>query len=373
MLPKTKQKLTFNTFATDSWIYQMMRIAKPSNAIVSFLLTATRHFALGGGGLAIFFLLLRGKGTLSGFLSDFLFNGCLWVVLGFGNGFLIELLDRYISWLEQPIKRLIYSLLITIVYTTIAGTIVFTLYMSIYYDLPASRSFQEVDKGFLLTVIGITIVVSLVMHGRGFLLSWRASAVEAEQHKRIALASKYESLKNQVNPHFLFNNLNVLSTLVYKDQDLAARFIKQMSKVYRYVLETKDQEVVSLKTELEALNAYIFLVKIRFGENLRFQIDIPTTDKMVVAPLTLQMLVENAIKHNVVSKLKPLSVQLMTKGDDILIINNLQPKSNQQESIGIGLPNIKDRYSLLSDRAVEIEETEQEFIVKVPIVKMENE
>jgi len=167
------------------------------------------------------------------------------------------------------------------------------------------------------------------------------------------------------------NSLNVLSTLVYRDPDLAAKFIKQLSKVYRYVLEAKNKEVVPLETELKTLESYLFLVKIRFGGGFIFDNQIPNHLKGHLAPLSLQMLVENAIKHNIADKNSPLQVQLYEEAGRIIVDNNLQLKRNLQHSTGIGLSNIKNRYQYLSDIPVTIQETHQYFKVGLPLIQVE--
>ena len=371
-----KQKVIFsaNKNGHPQGVHAILAMSERKSKIKDHLLVALRHFIIGGGLLTVIFTLSFEDGfELKQFIRQWGLNGSLWVALGMGNGFVLDYIDKYISWLDEPLKRFVVSTLATIAYTLTAGITVFVVYFSIIYKISFARAYQEIDMGFWIPVTGITVVVSLFLHGRSFLLSWRESVVEAEQHKRAALASKYESLKNQVNPHFLFNSLNVLSTLVYKDQDLAARFIKQMSKVYRYVLETKDQEVVPLKTELEAIDSYIFLVKIRFGENISFEVNVDADEDMVVAPLTLQMLVENAVKHNIISKADPLWIKIYQVDEYIIVENNLQIKNNQQESMGIGLPNIKERYQLLSDDELKVEENNETFKVYIPIVRLKEE
>ena len=376
MVRMIKQKTIFSItkIGHPRDVHTTLSMSERKSKIKEKLFEGIRHFTIGGGLLTVIFAISYRQGLEPKQLAlQWGINGSLWGTLAMGNDFVLNFIDKYISWLEEPIKRFIVSTIATITYTLISGVAVFVLYFSLVYHISFAKAYQEINMGFWLPVTGITVVVSLFLHGRSFLLSWRESVVEAEQHKRVALASKYESLKNQVNPHFLFNSLNVLSTLVYKDQDLAARFIKQMSRIYRYVLETKDQEVVPLKTELEAIDAYIFLVKIRFGENISFEVKVDADEDMVVAPLTLQMLVENAVKHNIISKADPLWIKMYQEENYIIVENNLQIKNNQQESMGIGLPNIKERYQLLSDHELKVEDNNETFKVYIPIVRLKEE
>jgi LytS/YehU family sensor histidine kinase len=185
------------------------------------------------------------------------------------------------------------------------------------------------------------------------------------------LSAKFETLKNQVNPHFLFNSLNVLTSLVYKDPDLSAKFIKELSNVYRHVIEVKDLEVVSLKQEIEFLLSFTFLLKMRHSEGLNVNINLKKVDEYNVVPLALQMLVENAVKHNIVSGEEPLSIDIYLENQYIVVHNNLQKKTvRETTSSNVGLINIKARYENLTDIPVITEESDTDFIVKLPVLSI---
>ena len=299
------------------------------------------------------------------------YNGLLVSLLWIGNAYLATSIK--VSWIEQPRKRFFIGLVVTIIYTVIAASLAQIIFYFVWYGISPISSLSRISSFQYYNVIAITLLISTFLHGKEFLDQWKASVLEAERLKQAHLNARFESLKSQVNPHFLFNSFNVLSNLVYKDQDLAARFIKQLSVNYRYVLETKDKEVVPLSRELEALEAYIFLSKMRFGENLEIKIDLDPTEEIVLAPLTLQMLVENAIKHNVISKNRPLTIQIRNTEDAYIeVSNNLQLKNNRPVSSGIGLPNIRERYQYISDREVLIEESQAYFLVKIPLIKLQS-
>jgi len=187
------------------------------------------------------------------------------------------------------------------------------------------------------------------------------------------LQSQFEVLKQQVNPHFLFNSLNVLTSLIKLEPDLAERFSEQLSKVYRYVLENKDNELVDLNTELNFLDAYIFLLNIRFVDKLHVNIDIPESRRSdLIIPLAMQLLIENAIKHNIMSKSEPLTIDIFIDADNFLnIVNNLQERPSQLVSTGVGLKNIQNRYLLLNNTEPTFEKTGTRFIAKVPLVTFE--
>jgi LytS/YehU family sensor histidine kinase len=195
---------------------------------------------------------------------------------------------------------------------------------------------------------------------------------ETERLRSENIQSQFEVLKNQVNPHFLFNSLNTLITIIPENPPLAVQFAEKLSSVYRYILQNKDKELVSLQTELDFAKAYIFMLKIRFGEN--FQVNIQIPDKYLqnaIPPLTLQMLIENAIKHNIVSTEKPLILEMyVEKGDVLLVRNNFQKKKVGEQSTHLGLANIKNRYKYLTDKHVDVIATQVIFEVALPLIHL---
>lgn len=294
------------------------------------------------------------------YIWNVLFSSFAWITLWVVNGELNEFLDTKISWIEAPVKRLIAGVAGTIFFTVLALIIIIKAWEFIF-DIKFN-SYNDVVVNSLV----ITFFISLFFHGRGFLLEWRRSAVAAERYQKESVAANYQSLKNQVNPHFLFNSFNALTNLVYEDQDKAAKFIKQLSDVYRYVLDTRDKEVVPIEEELKFLNSYSYLQQIRFGNKLNINIDL-NNPKARVAPLALQMLIENAIKHNITSEEDPLFIKVYFENEHIVVENNLQKKQMiGDDSAGVGLENIVRRYEFLSDKKVEIIENNHSFIVKLP-------
>jgi LytS/YehU family sensor histidine kinase len=217
----------------------------------------------------------------------------------------------------------------------------------------------------------IAFIVSAVLISRSFLVQWRTAAIEAEQLKTERYAQQYQSLKDQLNPHFLFNSLNVLSHLVYDNPDTAAKFIRQLSQIYRYVLDVQYEELVSVQKELEFAENYLALQEIRFGDGLKYDISIDRHTSGFLPPLSLQLLLENAIKHNEASKAKPLLVALFIDNESLIVKNNLQPKKGvPEESTGIGLANIEKRYALLSTENISVQDQNGYFEVRLPILKM---
>ncbi|MDH4091372.1 MAG: histidine kinase [Cyclobacteriaceae bacterium] len=293
------------------------------------------------------------------------FSFMLWVLLWRGNNLVTYYVSGKISWFKFPVKRLVVAIITTIGYTLLAVIGTMLLFESLF-DFNFGSSFIWT----IYFAVGITILISLVLHSREFLLRGRQATLDAELLQKETIIAKYESLKSQVSPHFLFNSFNALTNLVYEDQDKAAKFIKQLSEVYRYVLDSRDKEVVSLDEERKFLTAYLFLQQIRFGDKLDLNIQLDGT-RSLVAPLVLQMLVENAIKHNIISTENPLKIYIYVEDEFIVIENNVQKKSVMfEESAGVGLDNIAKRYAFLSDKSVEISSGEK-FIVKLPIIPEE--
>ena len=205
-----------------------------------------------------------------------------------------------------------------------------------------------------------------------FFQEYRRQWMEAEELRRTSAQAQVQLVKSQINPHFLFNNLNVLSGMVIKDHPDANHFIEEFSKVYRYILNNQEKELVELKSELDFIQPYIFLLNKRFDEGLVVVIDVPDHYKnYYVIPVALQMLIENAIKHNIVSRNKPLHIEIHANGNQTLVVkNNLQLRKDAETSTRVGLQNICKRYELISGREVIISQTDKTFEVTLPLLNL---
>lgn len=301
---------------------------------------------------------------------DFVFSFAITVAMSFGGNVVESYYDQRISWIHSPVKRL---LLTGSTYLSYAFVVSFTI-VGIYSWTRGNFTLDNVPWklifNYSLMPMGIALGFMALFTTRSWLLEWRKSALEAEVLRNEKLSSQVQSLKDQLNPHFLFNSLNVLSNLVYEDADRSAAFIQKLSKIYRYVLEAQKEELIELEKEVDFAKNYLELQKIRFEESLQFSIDIED-QRGFLPPLSLQLLLENAIKHNVVSEEKPLAIQILRKGDELWVSNTFQPKISQSEpSTGVGLNNIRMRYQLISDKNIDVAKTEDEFLVRLPIVEL---
>jgi len=302
---------------------------------------------------------------LNGF---YLFGVISMVVLGVWE--LNRQVEKQVIKKSTGIHPLILLFLASIVHVVLVSTIsLFVLYMVL--GMPIQLNF---DHWKLLTAFGfrINLFLNCVSAIVFFMNRLKKAQLEAEQLKKQNIEARFEVLRNQINPHFLFNCFNVLSTLVHKDADASSTFIAQLSNVYRYRLYNQENKIVPLKEELAFLDSYTYLLRTRFNENLLIENRISDrSDIIMVAPASLQMLIENAIKHNVASKKLPLKIILEKRDDYIVVSNTLQKKEIEEESTRIGLRNIIDRYKLLSDQPVIIERTPSQFIVKIPVLQIE--
>jgi len=274
--------------------------------------------------------------------------------------------------IKQTKKRIIYSVITAVVYIIGADLMLRSFFTYFFPELMWSIESYPMHA---LKNISISFMVAMVYELTYFYYRWNQANLETEKLKTAQTASHLESLKNQISPHFLFNSLNTLAAIIPEDQVQAVRFTERLSDVYRYILQYKDREVVSLKTELDFIKSYLFLLKIRYPQNLTVEYNIAEPAlKKHIAPLTLQILVENAIKHNVISKTDPLTIEIYTDKDaNIIVRNKLQLKYIAKNSTKTGLENIKKRYQYLSEQSVQVINNGKQFLVYIPLINFDGE
>ena len=299
------------------------------------------------------------------FISSAVYSLAMGLSLWRGIGLVSILLDKYLPANLSPERSLVLHMTATLIYSGIA------IFLVNYYLYELLFGYNLLGDLRLFTIIGtiqlfIVIIITGVHYVVDFLRSLRQAIKEQEALKRESLHHKYEALKNQMSPHFLFNSLSVLSALVEQDKNKSQTFIRQLSDVYRYVLEQKGEELVPLEKEMEFVKSYIYLNQIRHDNSLKVEINIPEL-KGYVIPMSVQLLVENAIKHNEASEKNPLTLTLTRPEDKTLeVTNTYQPKKGLAGS-GLGLSLLKKRCIYLFGRDVSILQQNGTYTVRLPI------
>ncbi|MEL6660186.1 MAG: histidine kinase [Bacteroidota bacterium] len=231
----------------------------------------------------------------------------------------------------------------------------------------ATTKFDYAKSTFMIVFLVLSIYEGVYFYHR-----WRLSLIETERLRQENISSQLDALKSQVNPHFLFNSLNTLTYLIPEDEKRAVRFVQRLSKVYRYILEIRDRSLITVAEELDFLDAYQFLLKERFGDNLQIHLQLdPAVKQLHMIPLSMQMLLENAIKHNIISKERPLQIEIVagTRTGTLLVRNRLQPKKQKQVSTQVGLDNIRRRYAFYTNADIQISQEDGWFSVELPLLQ----
>ena len=275
--------------------------------------------------------------------------------------------DRSIGWDKKPVLRLNIQL---ITYSIIALLIFNGLRLS-FIILSSSRQFILLSDELTIAILVILLVIilNIVDFGVVLLNQWRFSLAEAEKYKKESAEFEFEMLQAQINPHFLFNSLNTLSSLVYEDADRSAEFIRKLSDVYRHVLDSRHKELIKIGEELTFTRSFIFLLEIRFDKKLTVELNVDDDiQERKIAPLSLQLLIENAVKHNIVSDKKPLKIRVYNDERYVIVENPLQLKKVREKGSRMGLRNISNRYKAICKEEILISDESNKFIVKVPII-----
>ena len=325
------------------------------------------------GNVLSIFMIPRDLWSVGVFLQNCMFSVAIGYPSWKGMMFITIMLERKLPWLKQPIKRLVYQVLTLYIFT---GIVIF-LALSTWLMLAEDIGFKEVSVLVApsLKIVLIFMFLSLVLGNTVlFFKNWKAATIQQEELKRAHLALQYQSLKDQVRPHFLFNSLSSLATLINTDAEKATIFVHKLSDVYRYVLEQRENELVPLKDDLKFLEDYIFLQKIRFGNNMQVENKMELDLNRLVIPLSLQMLVENAIKHNEVSKDHPLVIEITSTGNGHVIVKNkLQRREVSGPTLGTGLENLRKQLAWFSDDPLLVQEETDAFIVRMPTLTRKKE
>tara|TARA_R110001583_G_scaffold2879_1_gene19858 strand:+ start:7955 stop:9298 length:1344 start_codon:yes stop_codon:yes gene_type:complete len=291
-------------------------------------------------------------------------------VLSAINGYFYYYINTKYSWKEHSKKRLIIGAAGSIVLSMLG--LVVLRYITLVVILGNPFEYFLNDKyayNYYLFSLALTLVASLVFHAIFFYKALTENKVKEQQIVAKTETAKFESLKSQIDPHFLFNSLNVLTSLIGENPKQAEKFTTKLSKVYRYVLEQKSKDLIDLDEELKFAKAYMELLKMRFENAVIFEIpENASNPELKIIPLSLQLLLENTIKHNVVSEGNPLKVTIKEENGYLVITNNYNPKATIEQGTRVGLKNIIDRYNLITLKKVSVEKEAEKFTVKLPLL-----
>lgn len=278
-------------------------------------------------------------------------------------------INEVFPWRQKPVIRFVADLIITplVAMLTMLPLAFLTYELRLDYALPDLKKHVTSE---LVTAVVVDLILVGIYEGYYFFTLWKESLIRTEQLEKENITARYEALKNQVNPHFLFNSLNTVSALIHEDAHKAEEFIDEFSNIYRFLLEHQDKNFHLLKDEVAFVQSYLSLQQIRFGKSLNYSISLgEETLGHIIPTLSLQLLVENAIKHNEVSEERPLSITITEEEGMILVRNTLQLRATSLKSTGVGLNNLTARYQLLGNQKPIFLKTEQEYLVKLPLIK----
>lgn len=291
------------------------------------------------------------------------------IVLTLINSSFFDYLNEKVVWKKYSKFRLLIGIVGSIILSMLGVFAIRIFTKMIMGGITWNAFVSNENRAFYAICMLITIVASIFFHAVYF---YRASQNKKVKEQKIiagTAAAKFDALKNQLDPHFLFNSLNVLTSLIEEDPSQAQKFTTSLSKVYRYVLEQKNKDLVSVDEELQFARTYVRLLKMRFEDSIVFDIiEECSNPEAKIVPLSLQLLLENAVKHNVVTSERPLHIRVFENGNLLVVSNNLQEKQVVKKSSGVGLKNIQERYKILSEKKVSIIKTASDFSVELPML-----
>jgi sensor histidine kinase YesM len=300
---------------------------------------------------------------------SFLYTIGIAFIIWQGNRFLLFSLQSYFDWLNKPVKKII-ALLAAVSFFTIP---VSSLMLIGWYHLFGNGLINWTSVYTATLIVMICVVFITHVYETVFLVKQAESdKLRTEQLERSKVEAELEALKNQLDPHFIFNSLNTLSHLIDKDAGKAKLFNDNLADVYRYILQNKGRDLVLLSEEMEFMNGYFSLLKIRFEEAVQLNntVHIDVYDQYLIPPISLQTLMENAIKHNDYSDLLPITINIEISDESLVVTNELRQKTLRKPSSKIGLHNLAERYKLITNQVIKIESDEHTFSVSLPLLKI---
>lgn len=292
------------------------------------------------------------------FIKSFIISIPFMVLLIFLDYKLVSFFNRAPIFTNRLYLRIILELLSIIVLAAllvIIGNIPFYGTISNYI----------MSENFIKSIVASTLINTFTILILEYISQLKKNQMLIQENLQI----QYNELKNQINPHFLFNSLNILTSLINKDSQAAVRYTKKLSDVYRYVLTSNVNNVIPVEDEIKFITNYIEILKIRYGNGFNVAISINPTDlQKSIIPMASQIVVENAVKHNIISEQKPLLINISSDGKHIIVSNTINPRISVEPSTGIGIPNLEKKYRLISDKPIEIEKSPEYFTIKLPLL-----
>ena len=301
-----------------------------------------------------------GSDFLKAFLVSFIRTTLIW------NGSMIIIqyaVNRY-SMFTETVKVIAFQVVALSIFVLLVETgEIFAV--ENYLKIPLTHSEKT---GLIVASLLITFMISAIYASVAFFIQWKENLLRTQALEKANLEARYDTLRNQVNPHFLFNSLNTLLMLV-NDNPVASKYVESISEIMRYMLQSRDKEAVLLRDELKIARDYVFIQQSRFGDKLKVEFDVPEKYyHYAIPPLALQMLLENAIKHNVVSKDDPLQVKVYSYENLFIVIeNSVKAKIDKDPSTGVGLENIRNRYIHLTGKDIVVKQENGKFVVMLPL------
>lgn len=293
------------------------------------------------------------------------------IMLYAGNWFITRMLNKWLPWTRFGKKRFFLHLFVGILYSI--SVINATYYL---VKVLATDFLPTVEQLVVANVYGAIVIIPIfsIYFSLHFLNHWQRSEVEMERFQKESMSSQLETLKSHLDPHFLFNNLNILAALIDKDKDQSQEFLGRFAQVYRTMLLTKAEDLVTLEEEMNFIETYIYLIRTRFQDFIQFRIELEEDESMMymMPPLTLQMLIENAVKHNNITVDKPLIIRIYRKNTRLFVENNVNEKPEDLKTkSGTGLKNIQARYKYYTDEEVLINRVGEVFRASLPLIEIE--
>lgn len=346
----------------------------PLKKLINFVIIVSFSIQL----ILIVYNHFTGFSVITGFehlVIRILFGTSLTIAGGFiiavANLMVIKYLNAHFAWNKKAFARVVIQFGLSVLIAVI-GTSLITIISHLISPYREGLLALLWLNGLITSVINLIIMA--ILEALIFFNESNQARLKAETLEKELFHIRFEVLKNQINPHFMFNSLNVLSGLIEKDADKAQQFIDEFAHIYRYVLETIEKHVVSLADELGFVRSYIFLQQIRYGDAIRLSVNVTAgVLNNYLPPLSLQLVLENAIKHNVVSTGQPLIIDIFMEENRLVVVNNIQVKVSSGKSTGLGQKNLAKRYMMISDEVPEFSVRNNSYIVKLPLIDSEND